>query len=103
MHIKKGDNVIVVAGREKGKQGKVIHVFLDSKKVVVEGLNIRHKHARPRKAGEKGQKLSAPASMDVSNVMLVCSRCGKPTRVARKSVAESGSKVRACKKCKETF
>lgn len=100
MNIRKGDNIIVTTGREKGKQGKVIQILNDAGKVVVEGLQIRKRHMRPRKSGEKGQTISMPSPMDVSNVMLVCSKCGKPTRVG-KGISDDKSRTRTCKKCKE--
>ncbi len=101
MHIRKGDNVIILTGREKGKQGKVVQVIKERGRVVVEGLMLRRRHVKPKRQGEKGQVLSIPSSMDISNVMVVCSRCGKPTKVGY-SVKESG-KVRVCKKCKEVI
>lgn len=100
MNIRKGDNIIVTTGREKGKQGKVIQVLNDAGRVVIEGLQIRKRHMRPRKSGEKGQTISMPSPMDVSNVMLVCSKCSKPTRVGR-GVGDDKSRTRTCKKCKE--
>lgn len=100
MKIKKNDKVKIIAGKDKGKQGKVLQVFPQKEKVIVEGLNLVIKHVRPRRAGEKGQRIQFPASLNVSNVMLVCSKCNKPTRVGYK-ILENGKKVRICKKCKE--
>ncbi len=101
MNIRKGDNVIVTAGREKGKQGKVAKILPLAGSVIVEGLNLHKKHARPRKQGEKGQILTLPSAINASNVMLVCSRCGKPTRKSSRVLGED--KARACKKCKEVI
>ncbi|MBI2098927.1 50S ribosomal protein L24 [Candidatus Uhrbacteria bacterium] len=100
MFIKKGDNVIVLAGREKGKSGKIIQVLSKAGSVVIEGLNLRKRHARARRAGEKGQILTLPAPIASSNVMLLCSKCGKKTRAAKKILPE-GKITRACKNCKE--
>ena len=82
MNIKKGDKVKIIAGKDKGKIGKVLQVFMSRNKVSVEGLNLLIKHMRPKKQGEKGQRIEFPAPMDMSNMMLVCPHCGKPTRVA---------------------
>lgn len=93
MRIKKGDKVRLMAGKDKGKEGTVIQVFPDMEKVVVEGTNIGKKHMRPRQAGTKGQVIEYSSPVAVSNVMLVCPKCGKPTRVSMKE------RVRMCKKC----
>ena len=106
MHIRKNDNVKVMAGKDKGKTGKVIQSFPKLGKVVVEGVNVMSKHMRTRKQGEKGQKLQFAAPIPSSNVMVVCPKCAKPTRVGIKILAEDGGatkKVRICKKCKETI
>lgn len=102
MHIKKGDNVTILAGREKGKGGKILQVIRRSGRVVIEGLNMRKRHARPRKAGEKGQVLTLPSPIDASNVMLICPKCGKATRAAKKTNAD-GRQLRACKRCDEVI
>ena len=80
MKIKKGDQVQIIAGKDRGKRGKILNVIAPRGKVVVEGLNIVKKHRRPRKEGEKGQRVEIPAPLDISNVMLICSHCGKLTR-----------------------
>lgn len=100
MKVKKGDNVIILAGKEKGKQGKIIRVLPAVGKVVVEGLQIRIRHARPRKEGEKGQILTMPSPIPVSNVMLVCAKCNQPTRLASRFTSPN-VKTRVCKKCGE--
>ena len=104
MKIKKGDNVKILKGKDSGKTGKVLHVIKNDGKVVVEGLNLRYKHMRPRKQGETGQKIMFPAPLSISNVMLVCPKCGKPTRVSFKVLDKKGEikkekKQRICKKC----
>ena len=90
----------VLAGREKGKSGKVIQVMKKAGTLVVEGLNMRKRHVRPRRQGEKGQIMSLPAPINSSNVMLLCGKCGKATRAAKKILADGGY-ARACRKCKE--
>ena len=101
MKIKKGDLVKIISGKDKGKTGKVINVDKNEEKVVVEGLNIAIRHSRPKKQGEKGQRLETPKPLHMSNVMLVCPKCNQPTRLNLKKM-ESG-RVRVCKKCKETI
>ncbi|MBI4812507.1 50S ribosomal protein L24 [Candidatus Falkowbacteria bacterium] len=105
MNIKKGDKVKIIKGKDSGKAGKVLQVFPSRGKASVEGLNLLIKHLRPRKQGEKGQRIEFPAPLDLSNMMLVCSKCDKITRVGYKTI-ESGTeakkikrKVRICKKC----
>lgn len=100
MKIKKGDKVKIISGKDRGREGKILQVLPDKKKVVVEGLNLRIKHVKPRRAGEKGQRIQFPAPLDVSNVMLVCPKCNKQIRLGYK-VLENKKKVRICKKCKE--
>ncbi len=111
MKIKKGDKVEIITGKDNGKTGKVLQVFLDKKRIVIEGLNLLVKNTRPKKQGEKGQQVQFPASLDVSNVMLVCPKCNKKTRVGYKlaeknpddKVQLKGKKFRQCKKCKEVI
>lgn len=96
MKIKKGDNVIVTTGRDKGKKGTVVKTLRDLDKVVVEGLNIRKKHQKPKRRGEKGQIIEIAMPMHVSNVMLIDPKGGKPTRVGYK--VEDGKKIRIARK-----
>ena len=97
MEIKKGDTVVILTGKDKGKKGAVIKASPADKKVVVEGLNMVTKHVKPRGANQPGGKVDQPAAIDVSNVMLVCPVCGKATKVAHE-IAD-GKNVRKCKKC----
>ena len=97
MKIKRGDNVIMLGGKDRGKTGKITHVFVDGNKVVVEGLNLVKKHLRARKQGQKGQIVSKERAVSVSSVALVCKSCGKQTRVGYK--IEGENKIRICKKC----
>jgi large subunit ribosomal protein L24 len=106
MDIKKGDKVMIIAGKDKGKTGKVLQVFPDRDRVSVEGLNLLIKHMRPRRQGEEGQRIEFPAPLNASNVMVVCPKCGKPARIAKKIVKVEGKrdkKYRECKKCKQTI
>jgi len=97
MEIKKGDTVVILTGKDKGKKGAVIKASPADKKVVVEGLNMVTKHVKPRGANQPGGKVDQPAAIDVSNVMLVCPVCGKATKVAHEKA--DGKNVRKCKKC----
>ena len=102
MKIIKGDKIKVLTGKDKGKTGKVLQVFAANNKVSVEGLNLTFKNMRPKKQGEKGQKIQFPAPIEISNIAVICPKCHKPTRVGSKN-ASGKKKSRACKKCKETF
>ncbi|MFA6106862.1 MAG: 50S ribosomal protein L24 [Patescibacteria group bacterium] len=102
MNIKKGDKVKILAGKDKGKTGKVLQVFPVRERASVEGVNLLIKHLRPRKQGETGQRIEFPAPLNVSNLMVVCPKCGKPARTGHKiSVLPDGkkNKFRICKKC----
>ena len=95
--IKKGDNVIMLQGKDRGKRGKVLFVFPAENKVVVEGLNLIARHQRAKKQGQKGQVVHKERAVNVSAVQLICSKCGKPTRVGSRTVGKN--KARICKKC----
>lgn len=99
MKIRKGDTVLIISGKDRGRKGKVIEAFPKKRKVVVEGINLRKKHVRAKKSGEKGQIVTMPAPLDISNLKLICSKCGKGTRVGFK--IEGGKRYRICKKCKK--
>lgn len=101
LKIKKGDMVMVIAGKDKSKTGKILSVSKDENKVVVDGVNIVTRAKKPRSAQDKGGLIKKPAAIDASNVMLICPVCGKPSRVAIKEV--DGQKVRVCKKCNKEF
>ena len=98
MKIRTGDNVIMLAGKDRGKDGKVLRVFPKEEKVIVEGLNMVKKHQRPKKQGQKGGVISVPMPVDSSNVMIVCRHCKKAARMGIKR--ESEKAVLICKKCK---
>lgn len=100
-HVKKGDLVQVMAGKEKGKQGKVLQVFLAKNRLTVENLNIVKRHTRPSRQNQEGGIVEKEAAIAASNVMIVCSSCNQPTRTGLRTL-EDGSKARSCKKCNET-
>jgi len=100
MKLKKGDNVEIIVGKDKGKRGKIIRCDSEKNRVVVEGLNLRIKHARGRREGEKGQRIEFAAAMNASNVMLVDPRTGKRTRVGIKVLADK-KKIRISRKTGE--
>ena len=97
MNVKKGDNVVVLSGKDKGKQGKVLGTVPAQDKVVVEGVNMATVHVKPRKQGETGGIMQREAALYASKVQVVCPKCGKATRVAHK--VENGKKTRVCKHC----
>lgn len=97
MKIKKGDNVLVITGKDRGKKGKVLRALPQEAKIVVEGANVRKKHVRAKKAGQKGQMVEMPAAFSISSVKLLCGKCGKATRVGYK--VEGKKKSRVCRKC----
>ena len=97
MNVKKGDTVIVLSGKDKGKTGKVLGTVPSEAKVVVEGINMVTCHIKPRKQGEEGGIVKREAAIYASKVQVVCPKCDKGTRVAYK--VTDGKKVRVCKKC----
>ena len=101
MNIKKDDTVVVLSGKDKGKQGKVLETMPSVGKVLVQGVNIATTHVKPRRQGEEGGIVRKEIPMYASKVMRVCPKCNKPTRAAYKLA--DGEKVRVCKKCGETI
>jgi len=99
MKIKKGDTVLIISGKDKGRKSKILQVLSKEQKIVVEGVNIRKKHIKPKKTGEKGQIIETPGPLHISNVKLICRKCGKPIRVGYKIAG--GKKFRICKKCSQ--
>lgn len=97
MTVKKGDTVLVITGKDKGKTGKVLEVYPDDSKVLVDGINIVTKHKKAKTQQDKSEIIKKAASMEASNVMVVCGTCGKATRIAHKEI--SGKNARVCKKC----
>ena len=102
MRIKKDDMVMVIAGKDKGKEGKIVEAIPSKGKVIVEGVATAKKHQKPRMQGQEGGILHIDMPIDASNVMRICPKCGKPSRTGIK-VLEDGSKARFCKKCNELF
>lgn len=102
VHVKKGDTVYVLSGKDRGKKGKVLAVIPSEGKVLVEGVNIVTKHKKPRNAYQQGGLIHQESPINSSKVMLVCERCGKPTKIARE-ILDDGQKVRKCKHCGETI
>lgn len=102
LHVKTGDTVMVISGKDKGKTGKVLEVSPKEGKVIVEKINIATKHMKPRQQGTQGSILKVEAPMYASKVMLVCPKCNKATRLAH-SIEEDGTKKRRCVKCNATF
>lgn len=98
LHVKKGDTVLVLSGKDKGKSGKIIEALPKKDKIVVEGVNKVKRHTKPSQKMPQGGIIVKEAPLHVSNVMVVCPECGKATRT-KKVALSSGTMVRACKKC----
>ena len=86
MKIKKGDNVLIISGKDKGKTAKVLKSFPKERKILVDGVNLKKKHVKPKKQGEKGQVIKIPAPFDVSDVKFICPKCSKATRLGYKII-----------------
>ncbi|MCM2339035.1 MAG: 50S ribosomal protein L24 [Burkholderiales bacterium] len=93
MKLKKGDNVIVISGKDKGKKGKIASVLVEKNRVIIEGINMMKKHQRPRKSGEKGTKMNIAMPIHASNVMVVDSKTGERSRVGKKKVGDKMIRV----------
>ena len=100
--IKHNDTVKVIAGRDRGKTGKVLRVDPSKGRILVEGVNFVKKHMRKTKQEDQGGIIQKESPLRISNVMLMCKNCNKPTRIGT-SLMKDGSRVRACKKCKEVI
>ncbi len=98
MNIRKNDKVVVLSGRDKGKQGEVLRAMPKEGKVVVQGVSVATKHQKARKQGEESSIIKVETPIYACKVMVVCPKCSKPTRVAHKATAD-GKKVRVCKHC----
>ena len=98
MKIKKGDTVLIIKGKDRGKSGKVIKALPKENRIIIEGLNLVKKHVKPKRAGEKGEIVEIPVPLYISKVKLICPSCKKPTKVGYKFVNDT--KKRYCKKCK---
>ena len=97
VHVKTGDTVVVINGKDSGAKGKVMQVSPSEGKVIVQGVNIVSKHVKPRKMGEAGGIIKAESALYADKVQLVCPKCGRPTRVGH-MIDDKGKKVRVCKK-----
>jgi len=102
MHVKKGDRVLVLSGKDKGKRGKVLEVLPAEGKVIVERVNVVKKHQRPTQKVMQGGIVDIEAPFHASKVMVICSKCSQPTRTGRRRL-EDGTRVRVCKKCGEVL
>jgi len=101
MKVKKGDQILIISGKDKGKKAKVLEVLKSSGRITAEGVNMRKKHVRPKKSGEKGQVVQFPAPISASNAKIICKSCGKAVRVGYKFEISGTKKkkIRVCKKC----
>ncbi|MCL1823135.1 MAG: 50S ribosomal protein L24 [Oscillospiraceae bacterium] len=97
LHVKKGDEVMIISGKDKGKKGKVLQCAPSEGKIIIEGRNIVTKHVKPRKQGQLGGIVKAEGALYACKVMPVCSKCDKPTRVGHE--LKKDKKIRICKKC----
>ena len=100
LRVRKNDNVLILSGNHKGKKGKVLKVFPDTKRIIVEGVNLIKRHTRPSQKNPKGGVIEKEASINISNVMVICTKCNSPARIGSK-ILEDGKHVRICKKCGE--
>ena len=100
--VKKNDTVVILSGRDKGKQGKVTQLFPREHLVVVEGLNLRVKHLRTKQRGRTGSRVQFAAPLPIAKVSLICPHCGKPTRV-RVQVGPQGDRARVCRRCSQSI
>ena len=102
MKVRKGDQIMVIAGKEKGKKGRVDRVVPSELRVIVEGLNMITRHIRPRPGLRQAGRIQQEAPIHVSNVVVICSKCNQPVRT-RVHYLEDGKKVRQCRKCSEVL
>jgi large subunit ribosomal protein L24 len=100
VRLKKGDNILVICGEDKGKSGKIIDVFPKESRVIIEGINFLKKHMKPTQKSPQGGIVRQEGPINLSNVRLICNKCNKPTSVKHEKTKE-GKKVRVCKKCGE--
>jgi len=100
--IKKGDTALVISGKNKGKKGRILSVSPAAGKLTIEGVNIVKRHTKPSKKYAQGGIIEKEGSLHISNVMFLCPKCNKPTRIGN-TVLEGGKKHRTCKKCKEVL
>ena len=94
MKVKKGDKVLIISGKDKGRTGKIIKSLLKDGTILVEGIKLKKKHVKAKKQGEKGQVIATPSPLNISNIKIICPKCGKATRIGYKFV--KGKKQRVC-------
>jgi len=102
VHVKKGDLVYVLTGKDSGKKGKVLAVETDKDMILVEGVNMATKHKKPKSRNQQGGRITQELHIHSSNAMLVCNKCDRPTKVA-KDILANGEKTRKCKRCGEVI
>lgn len=102
MQIRKNDSVMVIAGKERGKTGKVLRVLLDKDAVIIERLNMVKRHTKPRGPQQSGGIVEKEAAIHASNVMIMCDKCSAPARIGRRILVD-GKKIRICRNCKEAL
>ena len=102
MQIRKNDSVMVIAGKERGKTGKVLRVLNEKDAVIIERLNIVKRHTKPRGPQQSGGIVEKEAAIHASNIMVLCEKCNAPARIGRKILAD-GKKIRICRNCKEAL
>ena len=98
VHVKKGDTVFVLSGKDREQKGKVLQVLPDENKIIVEGVNITTHHTKPHSRNQQGGIIKKESPIHASNVLLICPKCGKPTKIGKK-LLDDGQKARVCKKC----
>lgn len=102
MQIRKNDSVMVIAGKERGKTGKILRVVADKDAVIIERVNLVKRHTRPRGPQQPGGIVEKEAAIHASNVMIMCDKCNAPVRIGRKNLAD-GNKIRICRRCGEAL
>ena len=102
MQIRKNDSVMVIAGKERGKTGKVLRIIPDKDALVIERVNLVKRHTRPRGPQQPGGIIEKEASVHASNVMIMCDKCNAPVRIGRKTLGD-GKKIRICRRCGEAL
>ncbi|MBF0329783.1 MAG: 50S ribosomal protein L24 [Nitrospirae bacterium] len=102
LKIKKNDTVVVLTGKNKGKSGRVLSVHPSKEKLIIEGINVVKKHMKPNKQYSQGGIIDKESPVHISNAMLICPKCSKPTRIGN-ALLDEGRKARTCKKCKEVI
>jgi large subunit ribosomal protein L24 len=102
VQIRKNDSVMVIAGKERGKTGKVLRIIPDKDALVIERLNLVKRHTRPRGPQQPGGIIEKEASVHASNVMIMCDKCNAPVRIGRKTLGD-GKKIRICRRCGEAL